>query len=55
MIWKVMAGISGAGLLSLLLLKEIPMNMEVNEKYGLHDNDADDRTKSNIVVVGDKV
>ena len=35
-IWKTMVGICGAGLLSLLLLKEIPMNSDVNEKYGLH-------------------
>lgn len=35
-IWKTMIGICGLGLLSLLLLKEIPMNSEVDDKYGLH-------------------
>lgn len=41
-IWKTMVGICGAGVLSLLLLKEIPMNSEVNETYGLHDQDNKD-------------
>lgn len=35
-IWKTMIGICGVGILSLLLLKEIPMNSVVDEKYGLH-------------------
>jgi hypothetical protein len=39
-IWKVMIGVSGAGLLSLLLMKEIPMNMEMDEKYGLRETSA---------------
>ncbi|KAI0347418.1 iron permease [Trametopsis cervina] len=37
MIWRVMIGITGAGMLTLLLLKEVPMNMEVNEAYGLRE------------------
>jgi len=36
-IWKTMIGISGMGLLTLLLLKEVPMNAVVDENYGLHD------------------
>lgn len=36
-IWKVMIGVSGLGLLSVLLLKEVAMHTETNEKYGLHD------------------
>ena len=36
-IWKVMIGVSGLGLLSVLLLKEIPMHTQANDKYGLND------------------
>ncbi|KAI0088174.1 MFS general substrate transporter [Irpex rosettiformis] len=57
MIWKIMAGISGAGLLSLLLLKEIPMNMEMNEKYGLHGDNSgknDDKSEKGNAIVSEE-
>ncbi|KAI0826235.1 iron permease [Irpex lacteus] len=58
-IWKAMIGISGAGLLSLLLLKEIPMNTEVNEKYGLHEEGGENKdngsAKNDVIVVEEKV
>ncbi len=34
-IWKVMVGFCGAGLLSVFLLKEIPMLQQTDETYGL--------------------
>ena len=35
-IWQPMIGISGAGLLTVLMLREIPMPKVTDEKYGLH-------------------
>lgn len=34
-IWKVMIGVAGAGLLSVLLMKEVPMHTEKDDTYGL--------------------
>lgn len=34
-VWKLMAGISGLGVLTLLLLREIPLILHTDEKYGL--------------------
>lgn len=34
-IWKTMIGISGAGILTLFFLKEVPMNAHTDEAYGL--------------------
>ena len=34
-VWKVMVGFCGAGLLSVFLLKEIPMLQHADETYGL--------------------
>ena len=34
-IWQVMIGIAGLGLLSVFLMKEIPMHTEKDEMYGL--------------------
>ncbi|OBZ72796.1 putative transporter C3H1.06c [Grifola frondosa] len=36
-VWKTMIGISGLGFFSVFLLKEIPMNRETDERFGLHD------------------
>jgi len=36
-IWKNMIGVSGLGLLSVLLLEEKPMNRSTDDTYGLHD------------------
>lgn len=36
-IWKTMIGISGLGLLSVLLIKEEPMNRSTDDAYGLQD------------------
>ena len=35
-IWKTMIGISGAGLITLVYLGEVPMNAHTDESYGLH-------------------
>lgn len=34
-IWKVMIGISGIGLLTIPLLREVPMNQGTDENFGL--------------------
>ena len=34
-IWQVMIGVAGLGLLSVLLMREIPMHTEKDETYGL--------------------
>ncbi|KAF7301264.1 MFS domain-containing protein [Mycena indigotica] len=39
-IWQVMTGIAGLGLLSCLLMQEIPMDTTVDETYALKDDDA---------------
>ena len=46
-IWKAMAGISALGLLSVFILKEIPMPTHKDDKYGL---DVD----SNVVNVDEE-
>ncbi|KAI0701971.1 iron permease [Cytidiella melzeri] len=55
LVWKVMIGISGAGLLSVLMLKEVPMNMEMNEKYGLHEEDRGSTKSGDVTAVEQKV
>ena len=45
-IWQVMIGVAGLGLLSVLLMREIPMHTEKDETYGLaaaplHDEEKD--------------
>ena len=35
-IWQSMIGISGLGILTLLLLKEVPMHAQSDERFGLH-------------------
>lgn len=37
-VWQAMIGISGAGLLSVLLMREVPMHEVTDETYGLHDD-----------------
>lgn len=34
-VWKTMVGISGLGVLTLLLMREVPMNISTDETYGL--------------------
>ena len=36
-VWKAMIGFSGAGFLTLFLLREVPMQKHTDEKYGLDD------------------
>ena len=38
-VWETMIGISGLGLLTLLLLREIPLNQTTDENYGLVDGE----------------
>ena len=41
MIWKVMIGISGIGVLALFLLKEVEMKTHTDTKYGLNEKKPD--------------
>lgn len=34
-LWKVMAGIAGMGIISTVLMKEVPMNTETDEKWAM--------------------
>ena len=36
-IWQVMAGIAGIGLISTVLMKALPLHTEVDERWGLED------------------
>ncbi|GJE93421.1 MFS general substrate transporter [Phanerochaete sordida] len=50
-IWQVMIGVAGIGLLSVLLMREIPMHTEKDETYGLsavpvHDEEKDGALKA---------
>ncbi|KAH9933607.1 iron permease [Epithele typhae] len=36
-VWKVMTGLAGGGLLTVLLLKEVPMHTVMDDRYGLED------------------
>ncbi|KAF7790410.1 hypothetical protein EIP86_001365 [Pleurotus ostreatoroseus] len=38
-VWKVMVGISGLGLLSMLLMKEVPMRMFMDERFGIQEGE----------------
>ncbi|KIJ30066.1 hypothetical protein M422DRAFT_268422 [Sphaerobolus stellatus SS14] len=49
-VWKVMIGISGLGLLSVLLLKEIPLQQTTNETYGLR-NDKEEHDVEPVAVI----
>lgn len=40
-IWKVLAGLSGAGFLASFLLREVPMQTYTDEKFGLQQQAAD--------------
>lgn len=42
-IWKVLAGLSGAGFLASFLLREVPMQTYTDEKFGLQQQAADAR------------
>ncbi|PSS06598.1 hypothetical protein PHLCEN_2v3656 [Hermanssonia centrifuga] len=39
-VWKVMVGVGGLGLLSVLIMKEIPMGAVVDAKYGLDESNT---------------
>lgn len=38
-VWKVMAGIGGLGFLSLALIREIPMQVATDDRFGLHEGE----------------
>ncbi|KAI0921395.1 hypothetical protein AcW1_004613 [Taiwanofungus camphoratus] len=54
-IWKTMIGIAGLGLLSTLLLKEIPMAQHTDDSFGLHEekrrSDDEEKTVADVNVV----
>ena len=57
-IWKTMIGISGLGLLTVTLLREVPMKEITDERYGLHDAEKDttpDIESGNVTPLDEKV
>jgi len=49
-VWKAIVGLSGIGVLSLFLLKEVTMNFDTDEKYGLQE---EKKKKTKTVEDGD--
>ena len=50
-VWKTMAGIAGVGLLSVLLLREVPLRGTVDTKFALEGrSEDDDETKCEVAV-----
>ncbi|KAG9075251.1 hypothetical protein FS749_013098 [Ceratobasidium sp. UAMH 11750] len=45
-LWKVMIGISGMGLISTLLMREVPMNTETDEKWAMEQKKVNDTEKA---------
>ncbi|KAG8694924.1 hypothetical protein FRC08_008173 [Ceratobasidium sp. 394] len=45
-LWKVMIGISGMGLISTLLMREVPMNTETDEKWAMEQKKVNDAEKA---------
>ena len=48
MIWKTMIGISGLGILSLFLLKEVEMKAHTDESFGLSKDRSDASLEENL-------
>ncbi|KAJ3555468.1 hypothetical protein NM688_g2562 [Phlebia brevispora] len=40
-VWEVMAGLGGLGIISVLIMKEVPMKAMIDKKYGLETGDED--------------
>nr|VWO94563.1 Threonine dehydratase (EC (Threonine deaminase) [Ganoderma boninense] len=47
-IWKVMVGFCGAGLLSVFLLEEVPMLQDTDETYGLKSKESSHSTVTDL-------
>lgn len=48
-VWKVMTGLAGGGLLTVFLLKEIPMHTATDTKYGLDvDKKTEDQAEADV-------
>lgn len=45
-VWQVMIGISGAGLLTCLLMKELPLRTDMDETWGLQEERLADAEKA---------
>ncbi|THH32210.1 hypothetical protein EUX98_g1991 [Antrodiella citrinella] len=51
-VWQVMIGICGLGVLSLLLMKDIPMGMAIDDTYGLDIPEGDDNKEKVVTEIG---
>ena len=51
-LWEVMIGISGIGLLTVLLMKEIEMRTDVDQQWGLEKEKSDDTRLASSVEAG---
>ena len=51
-LWEVMIGISGLGLLTVLLMKEIEMRTDVDQQWGLEKEKSDDTRPASSVEAG---
>lgn len=54
-IWQVMIGISGAGLVASLLMKGLPLHTEVDRKWGLQDTISEDVQETKEVRAEDDI
>ena len=45
-VWKVMAGVGGLGLLSVAIMKEVPMLAVIDSRFGLEDDQEDEDEES---------
>lgn len=52
LLWKVLAGLGGAGLLASLLMREVPMHVATDEKWALRDRVKDNEKSSEDNTLG---
>lgn len=49
-VWKTMVGISGIGLISVAIMKDIPLNAVLDERFGLDVKDKSEKEKAETSV-----
>ena len=52
MVWRVMIGVCGAGLLSCLLLREVPMRKDMDERWALQQNEEREKDQGIVLEEG---
>lgn len=53
-IWQVMAGIGGIGIISVLIMKEVPMKAAIDAKYGLENGGEEEDVETASVATREK-